>query len=143
VTFLGRDGTRPHAALPDDNDQIEPGHAPGKQNESYGRFRVAEPLRDSVWWYAVVWGMVPSGESVQEVRSNRSVFALSDAAAGTDLVPQDVVDRPLVAAVGLKLGASAAREVLIERDAEKLRSRGLTRRQLAEAVDGHRFVDGQ
>ncbi|MGO8749729.1 MAG: hypothetical protein ACLQNE_27555 [Thermoguttaceae bacterium] len=49
----------------------------------------------------------------------------------------------LVAVVWLEPGASGAKEVVIEPDTEKLKAHGLTVKQLAEAVEGKRFVSGE
>lgn len=51
--------------------------------------------------------------------------------------------KPLIAAVWLEVGASGAREVVIEPDTEKLQAAGLRIDQVAEAVKGRRFVSGK
>jgi hypothetical protein len=51
--------------------------------------------------------------------------------------------KPFIAAVWLKLGASGAKEVVIEPDPEKLKANGLTLGQLGEAVKWKRFVAGE
>lgn len=65
-------------------------------------------------------------------------FLTGSAACGAEAAKP----KSLVAAVWVKLGESGATEVVIEPDAEKLKSLGLTREQLAKSVRGRRFVGG-
>jgi hypothetical protein len=70
-----------------------------------------------------------------------AIFCSSDDGSAVADAPSR--PKPLVAAVWLKLGASGAKEVVIEPDAEKLKAHDLTVEQLAEAVKGRRFVCGE
>ena len=69
-----------------------------------------------------------------------AVLGLSCAASVADMPSKS---KPFVAVVWVKLGASGAREVVIEPDAEKVKARRLTLEQLAKAVKGKRFVSGE
>ena len=74
------------------------------------------------------------------------VAIILDAIAGvTDCTGQNRnhEPKPLIAAVWLKLGASGAKEVVIQPDLEKLKSSGFTLEQVSAAVDGRRFVEGK
>lgn len=50
---------------------------------------------------------------------------------------------PLVAAVWRDIGAEGGKEAVVEPLAEKLKAAGITRQQLALAVRGQRFIEGE
>lgn len=81
-------------------------------------------------------------------RGSRLLFVaiiLESIAGVTDCTGQNrnLEPQPLIASVWLELGASGAKEVVIQLIPEKLKASGFTLEQINAAVDGRRFVEGK